>query len=175
MGKVALTPKYAKFFIGFISNDTALFQKVKTILIKKFGPTDIESNILEFNSTTYYNKEMGEGLKRKFLSFNRLVNLEDINITKILSNKLEKKFSIEGKRRINIDPGYITLSKVSLLTTKDYYHRIYLGKGIYGEVTLYYKDKTFRPFEWTYPDYKSKDYIDFFNKVREIYALQLTT
>ena len=87
-------------------------------------------------------------------------------------NKLKINKDLDGKRRINIDPGYLSLSKLVLLTTKDFSHRIYLGRGIYAEATLRYTNKTFQPFEWSYPDYRSDDYVGFFNKVREGYARQ---
>ena len=76
-------------------------------------------------------------------------------------------------RIINIDPGYLDLSKLILASTKDYKHRIYLTKGIYAEVTLFYQDKTFCPWEWTYPDYKTGEYIEIFNRIRQIYAEQI--
>lgn len=163
----------AKLFVGFITNEAILIEKLKLPLIKKFGPVDFQSDIVDFNFTTYYNEELGENLKRRFLSFKRPISIENAKAIKSLTNKLEEKFSIQGNRRVNIDPGYITPSKLALLTTKDFYHRIYLGKGIYAEVTLYYKDKTFQPFEWSYPDYKSKGYIEFFNKIREDWLSQL--
>ena len=73
------------------------------------------------------------------------------------------------KRRINIDPGYISDSKLILATTKDYFHRIYLGHGIYAEVTLRWRKSCFEPFEWTYPDYRSREYIDILNTIRNNY------
>lgn len=172
MGKTE-TPKRVKLFVGLITNEIPLIEKIKHALIKSFGEIDSQSDILNFDFTAYYDKEMGNGLKRQFLSFKKLISMENINIVKLFTNKLEKKFSTQGKRRINIDPGYICLSKLVLLTAKNYYHRIYLGKGIYAEVTLYYKDKTFYPFEWTYPDFKSKNYMDFFITVRNNYFSQL--
>ena len=73
------------------------------------------------------------------------------------------------KRRVNIDPGYISDSKLILTTTKDYFHRIYLGHGIYAEVTLRWRKGGFEPFEWTYPDYRSKEYIKILNTIRNNY------
>ena len=165
-------PESVKLFVGLISNDIALINNIERVLVKRFGPVDFESNIFDFNCTAYYNEEFGENLKRKFLSFRKLINIERAAAIKILTNKLEKKFSLDGKRRINIDPGYLSLSKLVLLTTKDFSHRIYLGRGIYAEATLRYTNKTFQPFEWSYPDYRSDDYVGFFNKVREGYARQ---
>ena len=172
MGR-AIPPKQAKFFIGLISANIELLDKVTAYFTRRFGPIDLSSAVLDFDSTIYYNREMGNALKRKFISFKRLISIENINVIKLLTNKQEKKFSSQGKRKVNIDPGYITLSKVALLTTKDYYHRIYLGKGIYAEVTLFYNNKSFRPFEWTYPDYRSVGYIGFFNKTRDLYHSQI--
>jgi len=78
-----------------------------------------------------------------------------------------------GKRRINIDPGFLSLGKLILATTKDQCHRVYLGRGIFAEVTLFYKRKTFNPWPWTYLDYKSQEYIDIFNSIRAIYQKQI--
>ncbi|MDD5512405.1 MAG: DUF4416 family protein [Candidatus Omnitrophica bacterium] len=76
------------------------------------------------------------------------------------------------KRSINIDPGYLDMAKLVLATTKDFCHRIYLGSGIFGEVTLVYRKDSFQPWEWTYPDYRSREYIETFNRIREIYRAQ---
>ena len=80
-----------------------------------------------------------------------------------------------GKRRINIDPGFLSLGKLILATTKDQCHRVYLGKGIFAEVTLFYKQKTFNPWPWTYPDYQSREYLEIFNSIRGIYQEQIKT
>ncbi|MCM8782566.1 MAG: DUF4416 family protein [Candidatus Omnitrophica bacterium] len=172
MDKIGFS-KPVKLVIGFIAKEDMLIEKAKGVLEKKFGPIDFQSNVRDFDFTTYYNDELGEELKRRFISFKKLIKIENAHIIKVLTNRLEAKFSIRGQRRINIDPGYISLSKLVLFTTKDFYHRIYLGKGIYAEVTLYYKDKTFRPFEWSYPDYRTVEYIEFFNGLREDYKVRL--
>lgn len=168
MGRIHI-PERVKLIAGLISCDMGLFMEVKKILAKRFGGVDFESGLLDFDSTDYYRKEMGQNLKRKFLGFKKPFDLKNISDVKIDTNLLEKRFSESGKRKINIDPGYLNLSKVVLLSTKDYSHRIYLAKGIFAEVTLFYKDKTFNPWPWTYPDYKTKEYISIFNSIRDIY------
>ena len=92
----------------------------------------------------------------------------------IKKNKIEAKNSFSGKRVINIDPGYLDLSKLVLFSTKDYTHRIHVGSGIFAEVTLFYKDKNFTAWPWTYPDYKTKDYLSIFNTMRDIYKKDIT-
>ncbi|MCM8762925.1 MAG: DUF4416 family protein [Candidatus Omnitrophica bacterium] len=150
-----------------------VYTKTKKQLIRYFGNIDYESMPRPFNFTDYYGKELGAGLNRYFISFEKLLSPKDLAKIKIITNKLEKKFSVDSRRKINIDPGYLNLSKLVLATTKDYKHRIYLDKGIYAEVTLYYQARTFKSWPWTYPDYKTKDYIDIFNEIRQIYQKQL--
>ncbi|MCM8783477.1 MAG: DUF4416 family protein [Candidatus Omnitrophica bacterium] len=168
MGKV-YNPKPVKLIMGMISSKIELFDKIKNVLEQKFGKVDLESDIFPFNKTDYYEQEMGKDLKRKFLSFKKLISPDKIARIKIFTNKLEKRFALNDRRQINLDPGYLTDSKLVLATTKNYYHRIYLEKGIYAEVTLYFKKESFCYFETTYPDYRTFPYIDFFNTVRKIY------
>jgi len=159
-----------KLVVGLLSNDIAAMSKASMALSRAFGRTDLESGISDFTHSDYYRKEMGSGLKRRFLSFQRLVSLKDIYKVKLKTNRLEEKFLKAGKRRVNIDPGYLDHAKLVLLSTKDYIHRIYLNKGIYAEATLFYKDGRFNAWPWTYPDYRSDGYIGIFNSIRELYA-----
>ncbi|RKY87620.1 phosphoribosylformylglycinamidine cyclo-ligase, partial [candidate division KSB1 bacterium] len=114
-------------------------------------------------------KEMGKNLKKRFLSFTELIYPDEITSIKIKTNEIEKKFTEKGKRKVNIDPGYISESKLILATTKNYSHRIYLNNGIYGDLHLIFKNGRFNPQPWTYPDYKEKFNLSFFEKVREKY------
>jgi len=170
---IPFKPQKVKLFFGFISKDEDLFLEIERILSKKFGPIDFTSKIIPFDYTGYYHDELGDGLKRKFISVKRLIAPEKLADIKLLTNKIENKFSFHKKRRINIDPGYVSGGKLVLATTKDYGHRVYLGKGIFAEVTLFYQDGTFNPWPWTYPDYKTKDYIEIFNHLFKTYIGKL--
>ncbi len=187
MGKVK-QPLPVKLIVGMISGKENLFDEVEKELSQRFGPIDFKSPILSFHYTEHYEKEMGGGLKREFISFQNLIDPAKIVEIKLFTNQLEKDFlsphSNQLKenfpspnsthRRINLDPGYLTLSKLVLATTKNFQHRIYLKKGIYAEVTLKFKKgRGFEPWEWTYPDYKSKEYLNIFNHLREIYNGQI--
>jgi Domain of unknown function (DUF4416) len=168
MGK-AKKPKKVKLVIGMLTKDKKLFDKAEEFFIKDFGPIDYKSPALLFNYTDYYKKEMGGSLKRVFISFKKLISPEKISKIKLLANSVEEKLAKNNKRRINLDPGYVSDAKLILATTKDYYHRIYLASGIYAEVTLKWRRGGFEPFEWTYPDYRSKEYIAIFNTIRNNY------
>ncbi len=162
-----------KLIIGFIFKEEAVLNKAEIILGRHFGKIDFASGILPFTHTSYYAPEFGANLKRKFISFKNFILPQGLSKIKIITNKIEKKLSVQGRRLVNIDPGYVDLAKLILASTKDYKHRIYLNKGIYAEVALFFQDSTFKSWEWTYPDYQTAAYIDLFNRIREIYAGQL--
>ena len=165
--------KKVKLIIGFIFKDDAVLKKAEALISKKFGLIELQSRVTDFIYTDHYNKELGENLKRKFISLKRLISSENVYRTKLVTNDIERRLAKSGRRTINIDPGYITEAKLVLLTTKDYSHRLYLRNGIYAEITLGFHHGTYLPLETTYPDYKSDIYIDIFNRIRNIYKQQL--
>jgi len=142
-------------------------------LANRFGAIDYQSEVLPFDHTTFYAREFGEGLVRQIVAFAELIPPDRLAEIKRVTNELEMTWAADGRRRVNLDPGYVSLSKMVLATTKNYSHRIYLGQGIYAEVTLHYKGGSFQPWEWTYPDYASPPYLEVFNKIRGIYVAQL--
>jgi len=172
MGK-ASKPLPVKLVVGCISRENGLLQKALQPLTRAFGDIDYQSTPIPFTFTNYYEKEFGKDLTRTFISFNPLILPEKLPRVKIFTNSLEATLAQQGRRCINIDPGYLTLAKFVLASTKDYAHRIYLGKGIYAETTLLFKKDSFQPWEWTYPDYRTQAYIEIFNKIREIYSQQV--
>jgi len=167
MGKIK-EPRLVKLIVGMISASPELFDLAEARLKTRFGKIDFGSQILPFETTNYYCKEMGSNLKRKFISFGELINPSQLPEIKIFTNLVEEEFSVDAKRRINLDPGYISLSKLVLATTKDYQHRIYLRDGIYAEVTLRFKSGKFQAWEWTYPDYKTQAYQEIFLHIRRL-------
>lgn len=172
MGKI--TPdKPVKLIIGFIFKEMCALDKSKAILEARFGKIDFESAKFPFSLTDYYQEEFGSDLKRVFISFKKLIHPGVLAAIKISTIKIEQRLSVGHKRRVNIDPGYLDLAKLVLASTKDYAHRVYLDKGIYAEITLSYQGKGFCAWAWTYPDYRTDDYRNIFNQIREIYAGQI--
>jgi len=166
-------PLPVKLIMSIFTQKDALFNVAEKALAKKIGPIDFSSQILSFNQTQYYKDEFGDNLKRKIISFRKLIPPDNLWRIKTITNGLENKFLQDKKRQLNIDPGYITQANLILATTKDYSHRIYIKKGIFEEVTLIFKNKTFTALPWTYPDYQSKELIDIFVQIRDILILQL--
>lgn len=176
MGEIKYPPP-AKLIVGLLTGESPLFVEVEVRLMARFGPLDLESTTFPFNFTDYYQKEMGSGLWRKYISFRDLIPKEALPGIKVFTNGLEAEYAGEksgrGCRRINIDPGYLTAAQIVLATTKDYSHRIYLGQGVYGDPHLRYSRGGFQPFEWTYPDYRTGEALDFFLRAREVYLKAL--
>ena len=140
---------------------------------ERFGHVDWVSEILAFDRTRYYEKEMGWPLHRRFISFMRLIMPESIREIKLHTNEVEKAHLDKGNRTLNIDPGYLTLERLVLATGKNYIHRVPLGKGIYADLTLIFYDGTFKPLSWTYPDYAEEKVIGLFNLLRSRYLKDL--
>ncbi|MEK7849557.1 MAG: DUF4416 family protein [Candidatus Omnitrophota bacterium] len=163
-------PLPVKLVVGLISGELSVFEKTKDLLSEKFGKVDFISPVFDFDQTDYYEKEMGKGLKRVFLTFERLIGAEQLVIIKHFTNKMEEMLRQDTHHRsVNIDPGYISLSKLVLATTKSFVHRIYCKDGIFEEITLLFKDRTFMPGPLTYPDYRSLTHITMFNDIRNKY------
>jgi hypothetical protein len=167
MGRVRATEP-ALLFIGTLYSDTEICDCSKKILEKHFGDILLVSPSMPWDYSSYYKEELGNSLFRQFIFFKTLIDPGILADIKLNTNAIEEALSSGGKRCINLDPGYLTLSKIVLASTKNYAHRIYIGKGIYAEVTLIYKGGTYKPYLYTYRDYQDKTYIDIFMNARAI-------
>ncbi len=167
MGKIR-PPEAALLFTGALYSDPEIFAHTKIILENIFGDSLSVSPPLPWDYSVYYRNELGSPIERRFIFFKDLFNTGTLADIKIKTNEVEASFSVSGKRLINIDPGYLTLAKVVLASTKNYSHRLNLGKGIYGEVTLIFhqKEGTFKPHLFTFRDYQEDTHIDIFMNAR---------
>jgi len=165
-----------KLICGIIANQEKLFRISESNLSKMFGKIDLKSDFFTFDYTDYYDKQMGPGLKRVFLSFLDLMSPENLSDIKIKTNHLEEiiKTIVEMKHRaVNLDPGYLTGSALIMATVKDFSHRIPLKEGIYAHLELLFGKNKIKTLPWTYPDYKKPDYHPFFLEVRKMYLKQI--
>ena len=165
-----------KLICGIIASDTEVFYRAEEHLVRSYGPVDSISRVFDFLFTDYYQKEMGEGLKRKFLSFKNLISPEELSRIKIQTNGLEETMRDEFKaqhRIVNLDPGYCTPAALFLGTTKDFAHRVPLQQGIYAHLEFLFGKNDVRTLSWTYPDYQTDEYKEFFLDVRSRLLRQL--
>lgn len=167
------TFKKVKLFCGLIYRSESVFEEIRKKLETVFSAVDLEIGPLDFDFTTYYNDEMGMPLFRRFLSFGALIRPEELPGIKILTNVMEMESTVNGSRVINLDPGYLSEANVIIATTKNHFHRVPLSKGIYAHMEYIRKGKNLEHLEWTYPDFKSDPYMEFFNRMIPIYKQAL--
>jgi len=167
------TPTPAKLVIGLFMKEKSLVSLVAKELAEKFGPVDIISSWFPFDFTTYYESEMGKPLFRRMLSFKTLIKQSALSQIKITTNEMELKYSKNGKRMVNLDPGYLLRERFVLATGKNYTHRIYIGRNIYADLTLIYTKGEFQKLPWTYPDYADKKMLTYLQQVRSKYVTDL--
>jgi hypothetical protein len=166
-------PEAVKLIASLFSGDARLLGDAVKTMSERYGEPDFISAPMPFDYTDYYEKEFGVSLVRRFVAFERLIRPEALPEIKIWTNALEKGCTAEGRRRVNIDPGYLAKAHLILATGKGYTHRPYLREGIYADLTLIYRDKSFHPLPWTYPDYAGDVMAGILTRIRERYLLQL--
>jgi hypothetical protein len=159
----------AKLICGLIgkAEDLSVAEK---LLCDFLGEADTKSEAIDFVFTDYYEEEMGWNLVRKWISLKRDFTQPEIVRTKLKTIGVERELAFpDGRRRVNLDPGYVTGSKLVLASTKDFSHRIYLWGGIFAEVTLLFEHGSFVPLRWTYPDYRTNTALLYFKDVRRVF------
>ncbi len=163
-------PVPVKLICGMISARKDLFDEAAAAMGEAFAPVEVESEVIDFDLTDYYYDQMGRGLYRKFVSFAGLVDPGSLGRIKLRTNEIEADFARRYNyvpRPVNLDPGYLSPAKLVLASMKDFSHRIYLGQGVYAEVTLLYRHKRWEALEWTFPDYASGRYDAFLTAARD--------
>ncbi len=169
-------PSKVKLITGLLAKDTDLLSEVVSLLEVENGHVDFATDPQRWQVTQYYQKEMGKNLFRQFISFEELVGPDTIVHFKRKTNRTELAFSSERigspGRSVNIDPGYIDTGKLVLASTKAQAHRIYIGQGVYAEVTLLYHHGAYHPFIYTYEDYRSQYTNSFLIQVRKKFLQQ---
>jgi hypothetical protein len=166
-------PEAVKLIASLFSGDGRLLGDAVQALSERFGKADFISAPAPFTYTDYYEKEFGGSLLRRFVAFERLIRPDSLPDVKVWTNALEWRLSADGRRRVNIDPGYLAKAHLILATGKGYTHRPYLRDGIYADLTLLYRDRKFHPLPWTYPDYAGGEVTGMLIRIREKYVLQL--
>jgi hypothetical protein len=160
-------PARVKLICGITISPKLSLDPVIENLENTFGLIDHRSDIIDFIHTDYYVSEMGVGLKKLLVSFERPFHPQDIWLAKRSTIDIESIYEEGGMRRVNLDPGYVEPSKLILASTKNFSHRIYLQQGIYAEITMTYAGGQYHKLPWTYPDYQEPAFLKFLEIARE--------
>lgn len=162
-----------KLFIGVLYPSKIDIQVYYDHLKTVFGCFDEVSDVYDFDFTDYYQGEIGDSVSRQFISVDKLISPDDIVNIKLLCNQIEQLFSIDNRRHINLDPGYMDLHKLVLASAKYGRQKIYMNGGIYADPTLFFHKKEFHAYDWSFPDFSSGNYNSFFISIRNTYKKQL--
>lgn len=164
-------PEQARFFVGVLAAGLREVRLAGDALAERFGPPDLASPAMAFTSTEYYRDELGPAPLRVFFTFPGLFYPGGLAGVKLTTNTMEEELAARSggdlPRPVNLDPGYVTPAKLVLASAKNFSHRIYIGSGVYAEITLHYRKGAFHAFPWTFPDYRSGRYDAFFLEVRK--------
>lgn len=167
-------PLPGKIFLSILSAKWELFwPELLELLRQKWGQEDYLSDPIPFTQTHYYDAELGTPIYRRIVSFQSLVPLDSLPDLKLFTNSLEQQYQREEKRIFNLDPGLITFERLVLATGKNFTHRIYLGKGIFADLTLIYSRETWQDLPWTFPDYRTLTIKHHLTAIRNLYQQQI--
>lgn len=174
----ARRPGPVRFFTAVLAADERCLQAAARLVAERWGEPDLASPHYPFAHTGYYAAETGTHIIRAFFSFPGGFDREELPARKNASNAMEKELAAALadtglSRPVNLDPGYLALEKIVLASCKNFAHRLYLGQGVFGEVTLFYRGGRFEGAPWTFPDFLSGAYDAFFLEVRRALAREL--
>lgn len=156
-----------KFFCGLIYRGEPSAEAACAGMSAVLGGISLRSAAVPFTATDYYRGEMGEPLLRRFVAFAGGQPPERLPEAKIAAMGLEERLAAGSRRTVNIDPGYLSAANVVIATAKNHYHRVPLRDGVYAHLEYVLKDGRLQCLPWTYPDFKTEAYLDFFNRLRE--------
>jgi hypothetical protein len=160
-------------FIGVLTSNPAIISETRQLIESVHGPIDLVSDLFSFSVTDYYDAEMGSNLLRAFLCLETLIDPGNLVRLKYFCTEIEERFKQNGRRIINLDPGYMDYHKIVLASFKYGGFKIYLSEGVYGDMTLYYSKGRFFPFDWGFPDFRQGLYDRFLLRVRQLYKDKL--
>ncbi len=151
-------PSPVKLLAAVLTPPTFETATVRKLLEERWGAIDFEGSAHPFDCTDYYVQEMGEELVRTFFSFEQLISPEEIVDAKHAAWLLERQFAVNGKRTVNIDPGYLDTNKLVLVSFKYVAQKIYLERGVWADPVCFYRKGSFHAYEWTFEDFRRKRY-----------------
>ena len=166
-------PERAKLIISVLTPNKDAADSAAALLVERLGPLESEIGPLNFPFTSFYDREMGSGIRRWLWVFSDLTDRGELAGIKCLTNEVESAYSERGKRKFNLDPGLMTLENFVLATGKNRAHRIYLQRGVFGDLALIFEKGSYRPLQWTYPDYADPEMIAILNRIRENFKCAL--
>ena len=162
-----------KFFVAVLWAPAAPLGSALECLRSLGGEMDFSGPDHPFDSTEYYEPEMGAPLRRRLVSFLGLRTPDRLPASKLACNEIEDRLRGAKGRTVNLDAGYLDHNKIVLASCKGAGQKIYLGQGVWADLVARCRDGRYRPFEWTFPDFRDGRYDSELGEIRRIYLGQL--
>jgi hypothetical protein len=165
-----------KLFVAALYAQQDELRAAVRLMEYSWGEIDYTGPDHPFDMTDYYEPEMGKNLRRRLISFRELFPPERLGEAKHAANDIEDKIAGktgENGRSVNLDAGYLDMSKIVLASFKGAGQKIYLGGGVWADMIARYRSGRYQPFEWTFPDFRDGRYDEELKAIREIYRGQL--
>ncbi len=168
-------PFPVKYFIAVLFRESPFLEEARMLFKEQWGDIDYEGTDHQFDVTGYYEPEMGAPLVRRIMALKRLAEPTLLVSMKLACNGIEQRLSSNGKRTVNYDAGYLDHNKIVFASAKEAGQKLYIDKGIYADLAARYRNGAYRPFEWSFPDFKDNRYGPELNAIRTIYLAQMKT
>lgn len=162
-------PPPALVILGVLAGDPGRARQVAERLGATHGGVALQGPIVPFDETDYYAPEMGPGLVRFYCAFRRLLPAERLPDLKTAAWELEQEHLVQGRRTVNLDPGYLDHTRVVLASFKHGPQKLYLGRGVWADLVLFYQDGRWTRLPWTFPDLRGGAHAPFFVQARRRY------
>ena len=161
-------PPVVKFFVAALYAPSVDLSFIQEALGEVFGSVDYVGDAHLFDCTDYYQEEMGRDLHRRIVSFSGPHHADILVGAKRACIELEKGCSIDERRVVNLDSGYLDLHKIVLASTKAAGQKIYLDEGIYADLVARFSDGAYQAMPWGFPDFKDQRYAQDFLTLRRL-------
>lgn len=168
------TPPPGRLIVSVIYNSIDGLADCLKLHEKQFGRVQFETIEIECSANRYH-EEMGQQLSRRFFSFEKMVDRESLPDIKATCHKIERQLGDQVDdytfRTVNVDPGILTPTNLIMSSHREQGHRVYLGKGVFAEVTLIWARGRFTQLPWTNADFCDEEAIRLFTDCRQTFPL----
>lgn len=139
-------------------------------LVTYFGEIlEILSPAKMLNEPTSYKRELGDDLYTVIYVFRSKFTIHELIDIKKIAIIIEGLLATNGRRKYNINPGFISQDGLFLLSHKRRRRRSYLGRGVWLEKQLMAQYGKLSPMPYTFPEFLERNRIKLLSKyVREM-------
>ncbi len=180
MSKLQTQKDPAKLIVScFFKEDRWLLHALDH-LVNRFGSVERRVGPLYFTMSDYQRSQAEGEMKKVMLDFRDLVPRESLASLKVRCHEIEMQLlrqaqdeNVIASRPINLDPSHLFTDKFIVSSSRDKPHRLYLGHGVFGELTLMIRQGHFESLPWTYADYLEPEVLNFLSGARRRYLHSL--